>query len=147
MLGYRISRCFRGLKQPLFGVFRGLILLKAFLEFSGALNWLFMAVSGAWKRPFLEFSGALFHLKPFWLFPGPETDGIWLFKVNNYFLISFIQKNYKPQTEWGIQKEDHFLNNFLFTNLNFHQYASFMLKTSDHIDLFAFLNSLELNIV
>jgi hypothetical protein len=30
--------CFRGLKQPLFGVFRGLILLKAFLEFSGALN-------------------------------------------------------------------------------------------------------------
>jgi hypothetical protein len=30
--------CFRGLKQPLFGIFRGLILLRAFLEFSGALN-------------------------------------------------------------------------------------------------------------
>jgi hypothetical protein len=44
------------------------------------------------KTPLLEFSGALFQLTYFWLFPGPETetDGIDLFKGKEFIFILFV---------------------------------------------------------
>jgi hypothetical protein len=64
--------------------------------------------------PLLEFSGALFHSTPFWLFPGPETDGIWLFMVKKDFFIFFVQ-NKIGNLKRGLQREDQFLNNDQFT--------------------------------
>lgn len=83
---------------------------------------------------------------PFWQFPRPETDGVWLFEVKDYsFLFLCYKLNYKPQMKGWLQKEDQFLNDDQYPKINCHPNANFMLKTSPHIIINIIFLSKELN--
>jgi hypothetical protein len=89
--GPAIQNLFKGPLIAPFPAFQGPYITKSIFGVFRSLQLITFGCFRGLKRPFWEFSGAFFQLKPFWLFPFPETNEFWLIKVKYLFIIFSVQ--------------------------------------------------------